>query len=303
MPSIPKTAVIAIASLCSAGSARAADLAAICGASGCGADHALLQLAEHRRLSRSDGAGGDQAACETSEPEEQCYAAVDWAMEHGIRQHPEWYPNLTLSSTFEQFQALMSERDPEDCKRPCNLCHTAVPGEACHGAVTWAMEHGIRNHPEWYIGLTYGASFEEFQAHLHLGGKVVDGSPHGGCPMPCNLCRTVTEETETCYTDLAWAMEHGITLHPEWYPGLTAESSQQEFQGFLNTQHVCPLPCGQCHTAVDGERCYNGVMWAKDHGIKKHPEWYPDLSEDSTFEAFQLHLHEAKYEQCPRPCE
>jgi len=275
---------------------------------GVGGDHVLLQLADANWLSRASPAGstnmeeegGEQ--CRTTEPGEQCHAAATWAMKVGVKQHPEWYPNLTMRSSFAEFQAHLSRHDREGCPKPCDLCHTAVPGEACHAAVTWAREHGIRLHPEWYLGLTYGASFEEFQAHLHAGGMALNGRAHAGCPMPCNLCRTVSDASEPCYTDLEWAMGSGIRSHPEWYPGLKENSSPTEFQGYLNTLGICPRPCGECHTTVEGERCYQGVVWAMETGIKLHPQWYPELTADSTFQAFQMHLHQGMYEQCPEPC-
>ena len=38
------------------------------------------------------------------------------------------------------------------------------------------------------------------------------------------------------------------------------------------------------------------------HGIHIHPEWYPELTASSSFEEFQLHLHQGRYESCPEPC-
>jgi len=60
-------------------------------------------------------------------------------------------------------------------------CLTAVEGTDCYKQVTWAREQGIKEHPEWYPGLTSSSSREEFQAHLH-------GKTHAlslVCPMPC----------------------------------------------------------------------------------------------------------------------
>jgi len=57
-------------------------------------------------------------------------------------------------------------------------CHTSVGNERCFIAVKWAMDYGIRLHPDWYEGLTADSSWYEFQAKLH-------GRPHIDCPMPC----------------------------------------------------------------------------------------------------------------------
>jgi len=45
-------------------------------------------------------------------------------------------------------------------------CHTAVRGESCYVAVTWAMKIGIEQHPAWYTGLSKDSTFEDFQAHM-----------------------------------------------------------------------------------------------------------------------------------------
>merc|ERR1712241_1187830 len=73
-------------------------------------------------------------------------------------------------------------------------------------------------------------------------------------------------------------------------------------QAYLSNKFDCPRACGLCHTATAGEPCHEGVTWAMLHGIKIHPEWYPELAQNSSFEAFQEHLHEGKFMNCPRPC-
>merc|ERR1719362_2288439 len=107
------------------------------------------------------------------------------------------------------------------------------------------MEHGIRQHPEWYPDLTPESPAEAFQDHLYRSG-------HGNCPQPCSVpseppveaCRRAVQGDE-CYVHVEWAMQHGITLNPETYPGLTPTSSFEEFQAFLhNLDHgSCPMPC------------------------------------------------------------
>jgi len=126
-------------------------------------------------------------------------------------------------------------------------CRAAVAGEDCYKAVAWAMEHGIRHHPEWYPDLTPESPVEAFQDHLYRTG-------HGNCPQPCSVLSTTEPPVEACrravqgdecYVHVEWAMQHGITLSPESYPGLTPTSSFEDFQGFLhNLDHgSCPKPC------------------------------------------------------------
>merc|ERR1711972_411165 len=57
-----------------------------------------------------------------------------------------------------------------------------------------------------------------------------------------------------------------------------------------------------CHDTKEGERCYTAVMWAMEHGIVVHPEWYPGLHVGSGFAEFQAHMHEGNRERCPEPC-
>jgi len=182
-------------------------------------------------------------------------------------------------------------------------CHTAAEGEWCHTAVTWAKQHGIKLHPEWYPALSQRSSFEAFQDHIHR-------LDEKACPLPCPVpwepsCHTAVEG-EQCHTAVVWAMQHGIVNHPEWYANLTEKSSFEAFQNHLYALNFdnCPLPCdfAKCHTAVGAERCAIATQWAMQHGIYEHPEWYPALTPQSSYEAFQAHLHALKYDNCSYPC-
>mmetsp|Transcript_108702 Transcript_108702/g.325147 ORF Transcript_108702/g.325147 Transcript_108702/m.325147 type:complete len:526 (-) Transcript_108702:166-1743(-) len=57
-----------------------------------------------------------------------------------------------------------------------------------------------------------------------------------------------------------------------------------------------------CHTAVEGDLCYDAVMWAKQVGIYRHPEWYGGLTSGSASREFQANLHERIGADCPTPC-
>merc|ERR1711920_33150 len=144
-----------------------------------------------------------------------------------------------------------------------------------------------------------GSSFAEFQAHMNTIGN-------GGCEDPCDICQT-SKPGEQCYDAVTWAMDHGITLQTEAYGNLTSGSTFEEFQRFLYFEgnEGCKWPCskcGLCRTAVEGEPCYEGVMWLMEYGISLHPEWYPKLTTNSSFEDVQGYLHEGNLEKCPEPC-
>merc|ERR1712187_583747 len=235
-------------------------------------------------------------SCHDTKEGESCYTAVMWAMEHGIVMHPEWYPGLHVGSSFAEFQAHMNHISHGGCAEPCDICHTAEPGEQCYAAVRWAMHYGVKFFPESYGNLSAGATFEEFQRVLHLQGRE-------GCTWPRPGCHTALP-SETCYAGVVWAREHGIHQHPEWYSSLNADSSFEDFQAVLHRSKVnrCPEPCGVCHPVVEGGLCYMAVMWVIEHGIHLHPEWYPMLPKSPSFEEAQAFLHQGGVGECPAPC-
>merc|ERR1712060_175675 len=122
------------------------------------------------------------AKCSTAQKGDRCFKHLRWAMKIGIVRHPQWYPNLTVQSSFEDFQDLLHSRGLHHCQKPCPplpvSCHTAAPGETCHRHVKWAMEKGIKIFPSWYPTLTKDSSFESFQEWLHH-------LHHGECAQPC----------------------------------------------------------------------------------------------------------------------
>lgn len=178
-----------------------------------------------------EASGGEMSSinehlpCQTARADQQCFKAVEWAMTHGLYWHPERYENLTSGSTFEQFQDVLSRNGVEHCRRPCDMCHTASPGEECHDEVLAALDQFLMK-----------ASFEEVQAALNKSGST--------CPMPCRRCRTAVPG-DACYTGITWAMRHGIRISPEKYPNLTPESSLDDFQTFLHSMNLkrCAMPC------------------------------------------------------------
>jgi len=142
----------------------------------------------------------------------------------------------------------LCKHGPYSCQIPGRFwsdaeCQSAVQGTACHDEVTWAMDYGINEHPEWYPSLTNQSSFGEFQARLFQGQPAAIES--SACPEPC--CHD-TLPGELCHEDAEWAMLYGINV-PEvshWYPpSLTNQSSLAEFQAWMHLCHAdrCPEPC------------------------------------------------------------
>jgi len=201
-----------------------------------------------------------QGSCHDAVVGDFCHNDTVWAKEYAIFTRPEWYPGLTNTSSFADFQAHMHycfwDRCPMPCTsttlRRCELvgrfwegaeeCEDAAPGSNCSMQVTWAMEHGIYDRPEWYPSLTEHSSFQEFQARLFRGQQAGEKTH---CKEPC--CHDALPG-ERCHEDATWAMLYGVNL-PEvrhWYPpSLTNESSFAEFQAYLHLCYSdrCPVPC------------------------------------------------------------
>jgi len=124
--------------------------------------------------------------CHTTQEGEDCFAEVRWAMERGMKMHRDWYEDLDMSSSFEDFQAMLHDRKPDICKQPCKevkskSCHTASVGEECYRHTAWARDIGISLRPDIYPDdLSSESSMEDFQAWLHQ-------IHHGGCQMPCEV--------------------------------------------------------------------------------------------------------------------
>eukprot|EP00438_Fugacium_kawagutii_P023792 Skav231621 [mRNA] locus=scaffold1638:255757:267802:+ [translate_table: standard] len=57
-----------------------------------------------------------------------------------------------------------------------------------------------------------------------------------------------------------------------------------------------------CHTAVEGDRCFREIEWARNVGMRHHPEWYPNLTLNSSIVDFQKFLFENYPGKCPIPC-
>jgi len=57
--------------------------------------------------------------CATAMAGDACFKAVRWAQTDGIVTHPEWYGNLTGSSSFTEFQEWLHKGDFGDCEAPC----------------------------------------------------------------------------------------------------------------------------------------------------------------------------------------
>jgi len=133
--------------------------------------------------------------------------------------------------------AFVNEEDAQEA-----TCLDASPNSHCGHAIRWAKTQGIHQHPHWYPGLTTHSSNAEFQEVIHK------AKPHD-CPMPCAIqaqssCHDA-KPGEACFNDIQWAKTQGIHQHPNWYPGLSPSSPDDEFQAQVHSKRPdkCPMPC------------------------------------------------------------
>jgi len=126
--------------------------------------------------------GRHEQECEQLAPDSVCLDNVEWVLKVGLFTHPEWYDGLSKQSTFQDVQAVLQHDPRSGCPTPCE-CHTARPGEACYDRVSWVLQTGLVEHPEWYLGLTRASTRKEVQAMLQ---KQFNGSPANSCQKPCN---------------------------------------------------------------------------------------------------------------------
>ncbi|CAK0817898.1 unnamed protein product [Prorocentrum cordatum] len=229
-----------------------------------------------------------------------------------------------LAARVKALQEDMANTDAEECEE-------VEPESACHDAVDWLRQFGFSRHPEWYPGYGTESTFEEVQGMLHGLGKA-------GCPKPClgpalakktPACQDVVEGA--CRDAVTWLKDSGLERHPDWYPGLRADSSASEIQAelFRLGKANCPAPCDlvkkeraaaaawraeaktpsvqsagteQCMDAEPDTTCYTAVTYAMNEGISKHPSMYEGLRTASSFKKVQEHLYLNNMSSCAMPC-
>jgi hypothetical protein len=166
------------------------------------------------------------------------------------------------------------------------------------------------------------STLPEGDAVLEKDDECADGQVQGECALNAlqyqSFLKINTQATcqdakpgDDCYKEIMWAKTDGIVSHPEWYPGLSASSTDVQFQAHIydKSPGKCPLPCtgnmpssATCQDAKEGDDCYKEIVWAKTEGIGAHPEWYPGLTTTSSDADFQALVHQNSPTKCPAPC-
>jgi hypothetical protein len=118
-------------------------------------------------------------------------------------------------------------------------CMVPEIGDDCYNEVIKEM-YQIREDASGYkgLGLNIWSSFEEVQDFLH------GASEQGSCGKSC-ACQTALAGSK-CYDSIAYVINDGIRHHPEWYEGMSPDSTPEEFQSHLSkwvSQANCSRPC------------------------------------------------------------
>lgn len=134
-----------------------------------------------------------------------CYESILWLKRYGLEQHPDWYPNLQLSSSVSEIQAELHRSGKVSCPKPCAFtemgntniatrtglektadqateqCVDAKLDTPCYSAVIYGINEGISNYPFMYEGLKDGSSFKTVQEYLYLQAR----PQQEPCGKPC----------------------------------------------------------------------------------------------------------------------
>eukprot|EP00928_Gymnodinium_smaydae_P035269 TRINITY_DN24849_c0_g1_i2.p1 TRINITY_DN24849_c0_g1~~TRINITY_DN24849_c0_g1_i2.p1 ORF type:complete len:379 (-),score=64.51 TRINITY_DN24849_c0_g1_i2:28-1164(-) len=104
-----------------------------------------------------------------------------------------------------------------------------------------------------------------------------------------------------------WVGETGWSTHsycvlqcPE---ACRSRATQERFyRGFLNW-NLTETMGGSKSCGPAAGKCLEAVNWGKNTGIRQHPEWYPELTVESTADEFQDHLASKQLSGCPHTCD
>jgi len=85
-------------------------------------------------LEANEGGGG------CGKPSSDCKNAISWTLEHGLYEHPEWFPGLSNTSSERDFQIFFAKKpagEKDGCVLPCD-----APG-ASHGSSGPKADHAF----------------------------------------------------------------------------------------------------------------------------------------------------------------
>jgi len=103
---------------------------------------------------------------------------------------------------------------------------------------------------------------------------------------PC----AVPQKGDACYKEVLRIM-YDVQAGADHKTHFNNWSSFEEVQKWVHktSEATCPEVC-ECHPGWVGSQCYESVIYAMNVGMRDHPEWYPGLSPNSSFDKLQDYL-------------
>ncbi|CAE7319990.1 CAT1 [Symbiodinium sp. CCMP2592] len=214
----------------------------------------------------------------------------------------------------------------EELPEPEEDCYTSVEPEKCFYATKWLMEEGRYKYPDAFSEVTSESSWEDAQEALWKRGK-------DGCKKPCphesaddidkEECHNAVPPDD-CYYATKWLLDEGRWQHPHSFPEVTAHSTFEDAQRALwqRSEGSCKQPCSEeseeqekeeekeeeevpkedCYTSVEPEKCFYATKWLMEEGRYKHPEAFPEVTPESSWEDAQTAFWKRGKDGCQKPC-
>jgi len=175
--------------------------------------------------SRNKAAGPVKFDCRDTVEGDLCYISVAWLKEVGFELHPDWYPGVDKDSSVASIQAQLHRNGKSDCSQPCapteaaqekakahmemasqaqsaqaqevqdDDCLDATIGTQCYADVSYGLAEGVRNHPQFYEGLTEHSNFKHVQEFLYLNNRSL-------CERPCPIQKMSLDMMVNHYEDM-----------------------------------------------------------------------------------------------------
>jgi len=250
----------------------------------------------HRQAVCPRSCGKAKTNCHTAKKGEECYTDVITTMKRYIITHPESYPGLTASSSFEEVQDFLHGRF--SCPRPCDAHATSDVDRA------WSK-----------------AFPEDKYGERGPGSDAADAPPGPAPQKPAPKPSPEPKRPEPAPSPAPRKPEPTPAPAPEPAPAPAPkkeepkpapkpapekeEPEEKEPEPEPDRAHGGAKREVKCHTAFKGERCQSAIHWVMHVGLKKSLEKFPTLTASATYEEVQAYLHETKKEsaaQCPPPC-
>mmetsp|Transcript_112740 Transcript_112740/g.291357 ORF Transcript_112740/g.291357 Transcript_112740/m.291357 type:complete len:457 (-) Transcript_112740:586-1956(-) len=106
-------------------------------------------VAAVRRLEENGQEANVGIECTVPVAGSSCDKSIRWTMEHGIVEHPEWYPNLSPTSSFEQFQLALHADPHALCPRPCGVDALQPQTNVTVPVVGWDTSGRVVSQGQW----------------------------------------------------------------------------------------------------------------------------------------------------------